>query len=136
MFPNGYWNNPSDEAFWYLARSTVVEDRHAPGNFPSGKGQQREGAPAVPSTLKGPFSLQSEAFSSPKETKAQTLTPISEKGCSKRQKNEEYPIIINPDIENSGDSGSWLYQYAWFVEEKEAYAAYLQDFEATLRLNN
>ncbi len=91
----------------------------------------------VPSTLKGSFSLQSEAFASPQETKAQTLTPISEEGCSKRQKNEEDPVIANPDIGDTGNVESSLYQYAWFVEEKDvftAYAAYL-DFEGASPTN-
>ncbi|KAK0238716.1 hypothetical protein EDD85DRAFT_1022216 [Armillaria nabsnona] len=91
----------------------------------------------VPSTLKGSLSLQSEIFVSPQETKAQTLTPISEEGCSKRQKHEEHPVIANPDIGDSGNVESWLYQYAWFVEEKDvftAYAAYL-DFEGASPTN-
>ncbi len=91
----------------------------------------------VPSTLKGSFSLQSEAFASPQETKAQTLTPISEEGCSKRQKNGEDPVIANPDIGDTGNVESSLYQYVWFVEEKDvftAYAAYL-DFEGASPTN-
>lgn len=90
----------------------------------------------VPSTLKGKFPLQSiddNTASLWKPPKAQTLTS-SQKGRSNKQKHKKRPVIANPGFEDSGVWGNCLYQYAWFVDEKDvfpAYATYLEeDFDS------
>ncbi|PBK60479.1 hypothetical protein ARMSODRAFT_1090328 [Armillaria solidipes] len=100
--------------------------------FRPGKGNRWNIIFVVPSRLKGSFLRQNKALTLPQETKPQTLTSTFEEGCSKRQGHEEDPGIANPDSGDSGNWESWLYQYAWFVEEKDVfavYAAYLEDFE-------
>ncbi|KAK0218022.1 hypothetical protein IW262DRAFT_1463331 [Armillaria fumosa] len=78
-------------------------------------------------TLKEDFPLQTLTIdhctaSLWKPPKAQTLTS-SEKGRSKKQKHKKRPVIAKPNFEDSGVWRTYLYHYAWFVDEKDVFPA-------------